>query len=272
MRSLIVLVCLVNALIVSTAVVGTKPKVQVAQNVTDQKLSASVAQNAFSYGIDAVASVSQTTFQCLSRQGYSLAFLRIYSPANGGQVDSTGVNNIYAASAAKLLYEVFVTPSPTSSKSGSTQFTEAYNYATSQGLSLNRMWLQVTSPINWYQTQSYNTQFIQSFINTANSYGIQVGVYTSWYDWQQITGSTVAVSPPYLWYWNANGLGASAESVRDASDFYSFGPFRSPNVKQFGLSETICSTYVNVNLFNNNGFNGFNTVKAEAMAKYLKEH
>ncbi|KAI6179232.1 hypothetical protein M3Y98_00588200 [Aphelenchoides besseyi] len=272
MHSLIVLVCLVNALIVSAAVVETKPKVQIAQNVTNQKLSAAVVPNAFSYGVDVVSSVSQTTFQCLSRQGYSLAFLRIYSPSNGGQADSTGINNIYAANAAKLLYEVFVTPSPTSSKTGATQFSEAYNYATSQGLQLNRVWLQVTSPISWYQTQSYNTQFIQSFISSANNYGIQTGIYTNWYDWQQITGSTVSVSPPYLWYWNANGVGASAESSRDASDFYSFGPFRSANVKQFGLSETVCSTYVNVNLFNNNGFDGFNSVKAEAMEKYLKEH
>jgi hypothetical protein len=159
------------------------------------------------------------------------------------------VNNAYYAMNAGLAYEVFVTPSTTGSKTGSTQFMEAYNYANSQGLKLNRVWLQVTSPINWGSATYTNVNLISSFINTANNYGIQVGVYTNWYDWAQITGNSVAVNPYALWYWNANGVGSQAESKRDASDFYSFGPFRSATIKQYGISEYLCATTFNANLY-----------------------
>jgi len=228
-------------------------------------------KNAFNFAIDVISSVSQSTFNCIYSYGYSLAFLRIYGPSNNGQVDSTGVNNVYYATNAGLAYEVFITPSTSNVKSGGTQFTEAYNYASSQGLKLSRVWLQVTSPVNWGTNTYTNVNFISNFISTANSYGIQVGVYTNWYDWSQITGSTSTVSPSALWYWAANGVGSQAESTRDASDFYSFGPFRSAMIKQFGIAETICQTSVNVNLYSSSADVKPNTVDMSAR-KFQKEH
>lgn len=52
----------------------------------------------------------------------------------------------------------------------------------------------------------YLTHFVLfSFISTATANGKKVGIYTNWYDWSQITGSTAAVSNSYsLWYWQVN--------------------------------------------------------------------
>jgi hypothetical protein len=233
---------------------------------------ATVGENGFSYAVDTVAAITQANFNCIYSYGYKLAFLRLYGPNNNGQGDATGINNIYYATNAGLSYEVFVTPSTTNVKSASTQFTEAYNYANSQGLKLSRVWLQVTSPINWGGNTYTNTQFINSFISTASSYGLSVGIYSNWYDWQQITGSATTISPtPYaLWYWSANGVGKNGETATNVNDFVKFGPFSSAMVKQYGIAETLCSNTLNLNIFASSTNLKPNTVDA-SMRKAVKE-
>ncbi|KAI6218201.1 hypothetical protein M3Y99_00841200 [Aphelenchoides fujianensis] len=213
-----------------------------------------IAGNGNSLGFDGVSSISQSTFSCFASKGYSLYFARIYGPASGGQGDSTGVSNVFNANKAGLAYEAYVTPALGNSVGGGTQFSAAYSFANSQGLNLNRLWLQVTRPDLWGSNVYQNVNFIQSFINAAAASGVSVGIYTNWYDWSLITGSSTAVNPAGLWYWNANGIGTQAETVRDASDFFPFGPFRTANVKQFGIQETVCGTTVNVDLFGTGSF------------------
>jgi len=233
---------------------------------------ATVGENGFAYAIDTVSAVTQASFNCIYNSGYKLAFLRIYGPNNNGQGDATGVNNIYYATNAGLSYEAVVTPSTTNVKSASNQFTEAYNYANSQGLKLNRVWLQVTSPINWGGNTYTNVQFINNFINSASSYGINVGIYTNWYDWQQITGSSSSISKFYaLWYWSANGVGKNGETATNANDFVQFGQFNSAMIKQYGIGESVCSSNVNVNIYASSQSLKPNTVDA-SMRKVIKDN
>jgi len=221
------------------------------ESLKPELISMAEANGNFGYAIDTIASVSQANFNCIKSYGYNLAFLRIYGPDYNGQGDATGANNIYYATNAGLAYEVFVTPSTSGQKSGYTQFTEALSYAKTQGLKLNRVWLQVTSPINWGGNSYTNVGFINNFISAASSNGIQVGIYTNWYDWSQITGSASSISPaPYaLWYWSVNGVGKNGETATNAQDFVPFGPFNSAYIKQFGVGENFCSTNVNVNIY-----------------------
>lgn len=132
-KSTILVLALTAAAVCSSAL--PKKPVEVAASLAAQG-------NGFNYAVDVVNSLSQSNFNCFFSYGYKLAFLRIYGPNNNGQTDSSGVNNVFSATNAGLAYEVFVTPSTTNVKSGGTQFNEAYNYATSQGLKLNRIWLQ----------------------------------------------------------------------------------------------------------------------------------
>lgn len=132
--------------------------------------------NGYAYAVDVIASGSQSTFNCIYNYGYNLAFLRIYTPIGNGGVDSTGVQNVYYATNAGLNYEVFVTPATNNVKSGGTQFQEgkrwlsfrancqitAYNYAKQQGLRLNRIWLQVTSPGRNFAFESFKNQLMFS--------------------------------------------------------------------------------------------------------------
>ncbi|KAI6184533.1 hypothetical protein M3Y97_00606700 [Aphelenchoides bicaudatus] len=258
MRSTILLLALCAA-VAFAAVVPSKEdvKARVQQRLEKLKqkkevLAPSLAgkSNGFAYAVDLISSGSQSTFNCLYNSGNNLVFLRIYNANNNGGVDTTGVNNVYYAVNAGLGYEVFFTPATNNVKSGGSQFTEGYNYAIGQGLRLNRVWLQVTSPVNWGTSTSQNINLIKSFISTASSYGINVGIYTNWYDWQQITGGTSSISNIYaLWYWNANGVGSSGETAQNANDFVPFGPFSSAMIKQYGIGESQCSVSVNKNIY-----------------------
>lgn len=79
---------------------------------------------------------------------------------------------------------------------------------------------------------------------------MNIGIYTNWYDWQQITGNANSIIAGDLWYWNTLGIGSQAESARDFSDFRTFGPFRQyPQAKQYGIWESPCGIGANQNVF-----------------------
>ncbi|KAI6234922.1 Glycoside hydrolase, superfamily domain-containing protein [Aphelenchoides fujianensis] len=219
--------------------------------------------------VDLVGSVSSSTFSCLKSYGVAIVFTRIYGPSNGGgQTDTTGVQNAITAYNSGMTVEVFIEPAPSSSKSGGQQFNEALNYATSQGLRIERVWLIVHWPIDWSSSSYSNVNFIQSVMSAANNADVQIGIYTNWYDWDQITGSSTSLPARVpLWYWNANGLGPKCASDADFSDFFPFGNFRSATVKQYGLGEMICSTILNVNAHSGNGLTATNSVDAEVVAR-----
>uniref|UniRef100_A0A7E4V596 Lysozyme n=1 Tax=Panagrellus redivivus TaxID=6233 RepID=A0A7E4V596_PANRE len=118
------------------------------------------------------------------------------------------------------------------------------------GINVRKVWLQVTGPINWSNNVATNINFISGFIARAKTYGITVGIYTSWYDWQQITGATTQFSnSDGLWYWSAFGQGPDAEGVASFDDFRPFGGWTAPSVKQFALNEALCGLTLNRDIY-----------------------
>lgn len=79
---------------------------------------------------------------------------------------------------------------------------------------------------------------------------MNVGLYTNWYDYQQIVGSTTALRVTDLWYWHVLGAGSGAETPRDFNDYRQFGPFRNyPIAKQYGIGEQPCGLTANQDVF-----------------------
>lgn len=207
-------------------------------------------KGAYNFAVDIASGSSLQNLQCIYQQGYKTIFAQIYTPNNGGQVNQQGCQAVINAYTANLGTEVYVTPSTTSSKTGAQQFDEAYNGMKNSGINIHSMWLQVTSPINWPNNLQSNVNFIQSFINRAIQYGVNPGIYTNWYDWQQITGSYVGfANQARLWYWNAYGQGPNAEGDANFNDFRTFGGWTQPNVKQFALNEGLCSLTLNRDVY-----------------------
>jgi hypothetical protein len=205
-------------------------------------------KSAYSFAIDFAGYASLSGLKCIYQQGYNAAFIQVYSPSNGGTPNQNGIQTIQSAISAGLGTEIYVTPS-TSGKSGSQQFSEAYNAVKAQGINVRAIWLQVTSSINWMNNVQSNINFIESFINQAYVNGISVGIYTSFGDWQQITGNYYESYTLRLWYYNVYGTGPTGETPANFDDFRPFGQWTQPNVKQFAQNEILCGLTINRNIY-----------------------
>ncbi|CAJ0607976.1 unnamed protein product [Cylicocyclus nassatus] len=141
-----------------------------------------------------------------------------------------------------------MTPNPTSTKTGAQQFQELYTNLKTN-FDIKTIWLQITSPIKWEANIAKNVDFINGIIEAAKAYGITIGIYTSGYDWQQITHDWTGPTDTPLWYWNVLGSGPMAETPNNFDDFHIFGPWTAASVKQFGQEEPICGQTVNRDIY-----------------------
>ncbi|KAK5985731.1 Lysozyme-3 [Trichostrongylus colubriformis] len=136
---------------------------------------------------DITYSASLATFKCFKQLQYTVAFIRAYNGDFQGQIDPYSVSNIQNAAAAGLGTEVFMTPQPTSSKSGSQQFDEMYNMLTGANINVKSVWVQVVSPSDWTTSSTTNINFLNSILARASQYDLTIGVYTSKKEWNTIT-------------------------------------------------------------------------------------
>ncbi|GMR38479.1 hypothetical protein PMAYCL1PPCAC_08674, partial [Pristionchus mayeri] len=204
----------------------------------------------YGYAVDISQGGSLSAFNCLRSNHYSSVFIRVYKPDGNGGVDTAGILNVGPAFNSGLGVEVYMTPNPLSSKSANTQVDELVKAMRSGGVQAKSVWVLVTSPINWKQVQATNLNFIKTVISRFSSYGINIGIYTSRYDWQQITGNAGYLgSNIRLWYWNVYGLGPDGESPANFLDFRPFGQWSIAAVKQFGQYESLCGFTVNRNIY-----------------------
>nr|CDJ98453.1 Glycoside hydrolase domain containing protein [Haemonchus contortus] len=233
-RLLVLSVCLVLGSFAS-------PVLQQVENVKEKSASelASLA-----YAVDLSAPVSLSGFQCIRNNLYNVAFIRAYTPVGQGQVDPYACANIQNANAAGMGTEVYMTPQPNSAKTGAQQFDEMYSNLINSNIKVQSVWIQVTSPVNWYVTSSLNINFINSILSRASQYGLTIGIYTNVNEWNQITGSAT-ISNAMLWYWNTYGSGVSNETPANFNDFRPFAGWTYPSVKQFGQVESVCGITVN---------------------------
>ncbi|XGW13085.1 hypothetical protein V3C99_013600 [Haemonchus contortus] len=237
-RLLVLLACLVLGSFAS-------PVLPQVENVKEKDASelASLA-----YAVDLSAPVSLSGFQCIRNNLYNVAFIRAYTPVGQGQIDPYACANIQNANAAGMGTEVYMTPQPNSAKTGAQQFDEMYSNLRNSNINVQSVWIQVTSPVNWYVTSSLNINFINSILSRASQYGLTIGIYTNVNEWNQITGSA-SISNAMLWYWNTYGSGVSNETPANFNDFRSFGGWTYPSVKQFGQVESVCGITVNRDIY-----------------------
>nr|CDJ98450.1 Protein LYS-2 [Haemonchus contortus] len=200
------------------------------------------------YALDLSVQATPSDMSCFQRSLYNVVFVRGYTPVGAGTVDPFVILNIRNANSAGIGTEVYMTPQPSSPKTGAQQFDEMYNNLKNSNINVQTVWIQVTSPINWSSVSTTNINFLNSILARASQYGLVVGIYTSYYDWSQITGGAV-ITNAMLWYWNVYGVGPYDESPADFSDFRAFGGWLSAAVKQFGQNENVCGVNVNRNVY-----------------------
>ncbi|VDL76652.1 unnamed protein product [Nippostrongylus brasiliensis] len=193
---------------------------------------------------DTYMTVTFSQFKCLKNIGFKVAFVRGYSDTQGGRVDYDVAANVQNATAAGLGAEVYMEPAPTSTKPGGTQLDELYYMLKNNNIILRSIWLKVSTPQIWTTNKNTNVAYMNSVLVRAMQYGISVGIYTSSYDWSQITGGAT-VNNVMLWYWNVNGQGVGGETPANYHDFSPFGGWSAPSVKQYAQDLYTCGTYIN---------------------------
>ncbi|KAF1751010.1 hypothetical protein GCK72_017562 [Caenorhabditis remanei] len=211
-----------------------------------------IVNNDASYGnaVDFSVPTSAAMMTCLKKAKYQVVFVRAFAPAGSGSFDMNAVGTIRNAYTAGLGIEVYMTPQPTSSNQGYQQLDILYNNLNNNGITVRAVWIQVTSPANWPNNPTANVNFINSIVSRAKQYGLTVGIYTSQYDWSQITAQWNTLSSDVLlWYWNVLGSGASGETKATFDDFRAFGSFKKASAKQYAQVETVCQLVVNRDVY-----------------------
>lgn len=97
----------------------------------------------YGYGVDVYTLNTQRIYECLKKNGYDAALIRVYRSAGNGAVDTDAKSNIANALSAKLGVEVFADPAPSGSKDGAKQFDELYKYLKDSKITIQRIWLIV---------------------------------------------------------------------------------------------------------------------------------
>uniref|UniRef100_A0A1I7YK10 GH26 domain-containing protein n=1 Tax=Steinernema glaseri TaxID=37863 RepID=A0A1I7YK10_9BILA len=180
----------------------------------------------YGYGaFDTTYPATLMQLSCLRQQGYRYAFVGVYNPDGQGNVYPYAADNLLYAQRAGLGIYAFVTPAVNSWKTAAAQFQETYFTLKREGnLTMFHVWLHVTDPISWPKNPQRNAGFIYDYIRAAAGLGVKVGIYTNWYDWQQITGNW-RLEGQDLWYWETFGVGEQASGSIGFNDFRPFGGF-----------------------------------------------
>ncbi|KAF1751006.1 hypothetical protein GCK72_017558 [Caenorhabditis remanei] len=202
------------------------------------------------YSVDIAYHTTMSDMECLRAKGYRSVFVRALNPIGNTYFDIEVLNTINNAYNAGLGSEVYITPNINSSRSGAEQINIVYQNLRDNGINVRSIWIQVSSPSNWNAPISQRIQFIQDMIGQAKNLGLSVGIYTSFYDWLEITGGwNTFSSDVFLWYWHVLGVGADGETIPTLEDFRPFGPWKQATVKQFAQVEKVCGMIVNRNVY-----------------------
>ena len=104
------------------------------------------------------------------------------------------------------------------------------------------MWVDVER-YAWSSNKDSNQAFLQSIISELKSKRVSTGIYTNYYNWEEIMGLNYdgAAHLP-LWY-------AHYDNNPSFSDFDTFGGWSSPSMKQYRGDTTICTAGVDLNYY-----------------------
>lgn len=148
--------------------------------------------------------MSSSTASCFKSSGYG-NFIVPRGYQSVGKVDPNVCKSLTAAQSAGIpIRDVYLFPCPTCSKSAATQMSELISYLNSNCKSYwsGRVWLDIEGSQYWLGSASSNQAWYQNLQNSCSTYGVKCGVYSSYYQWEDIFGSTsysYGKSLP-LWY------------------------------------------------------------------------
>ncbi|KHN81900.1 putative GH family 25 lysozyme 4 [Toxocara canis] len=177
-------------------------------------------------GFDAIQSMSTSTFQCLYNNGYRFFIGRVWK--SYGNYDYTGIQNIKNARAAGWKYvDGYIFPCLKSTCAPAANQVEAtINKLRALGAQVGMLWMDIER-FAWPKDQNHNRQFIRDMVNKAKSMGVSVGIYTNYYNWQEIVGLSWTEMSRYPLWW------AYYDGIQNYRNFKPFGGWTKPAIHQY---------------------------------------
>lgn len=192
-------------------------------------------------GVDFYALTDQSVFSCMANNGIDRVIIRGYRSL--GEVDPSLAGNLQnAVNGGVPIVDVYLFPC-VSCGNPSTQATSLWSSTVSANSNFQgTVWLDIETG-TWGSDLAANQQFILSLANTLQSSGANVGIYTSYYNWEAIVGlDWTGVSQFPLWY-------AHYDNNPAFSDFTPFGGWSSPTMKQYNGGATVCGAWVDSDFY-----------------------
>mmetsp|Transcript_24727 Transcript_24727/g.34638 ORF Transcript_24727/g.34638 Transcript_24727/m.34638 type:complete len:273 (+) Transcript_24727:28-846(+) len=193
--------------------------------------------DAANFGIDVSTLTSNTSFACLVSNNYTFVAVRIWR--SSGVVDTncpSTVSNAWTAGMKNV--DVYFYPC-VSCGNVAVQVQNAAEYLTNHSVVYTKFWLDVEG--TWSTNTTSNQEFFSQMLTASVNQGLNVGVYTSKYQWTTIMGSSYTGGSAYpLWY-------PHYDNSSSFSDFVAFGGWTSPIIKQYLGTTSICGASVDFN-------------------------
>jgi len=214
-------------------------------------------------GVDVSQRTYESSFSCWKGYGYNFAIIRVY--CSNGSPDSNGPANINDAWKAGMAHvdgyifpcyscgnpagQIDATISYLASHSvrvlkqnETRESLETQNGKDVVGATVGMLWLDIEGFDYWSSTPSNNVNFISSMLTEGSKKGYSMGIYSSSYYWNPITGSSTAFKSYPLWY-------AHWDSNPSFSDYSAFGGWSKPAIKQYVGDDYFCSAGVDKNYY-----------------------
>eukprot|EP01120_Amphizonella_sp_Union-15-10_P009730 TRINITY_DN3752_c0_g1_i3.p1 TRINITY_DN3752_c0_g1~~TRINITY_DN3752_c0_g1_i3.p1 ORF type:complete len:210 (-),score=27.08 TRINITY_DN3752_c0_g1_i3:18-647(-) len=138
------------------------------------------------------------------------------------------VANAWAAGMQHVDVYAFMCPNCGGNNPPSTAIRSLINSLSSQNVKYGMLWFDIEQCSGCWNDAASAAQFIQSATNTAAGMGVNIGIYSSSYEWQQTVGSASAWSSLPLWYAHYDGNPSFSDSWA-----YQFGGWTKPAIKQY---------------------------------------
>jgi len=216
-------------------------------------------------GFDLSVASDQTDWECLATNLGTFGIVRLYR--NIGKVDINSAKSINAANSVLNNIDGYMFPCITQSPysiannitcdPAATQVKRTLDYLAEEGIWVNnsslspqpffpiisilgRIWIDVEDevPSKYYSpTVSDNTAFMSDIVSSLQSFGIEVGIYTTKTYWANIMNNENGYGDLKLWYPHYDGV----NNMDFASTVVPFADFNAIYIKQTGGDVGLCN-------------------------------
>ena len=194
-------------------------------------------------GVDVSSHLTEADFKCLKQPGghgpVEFAVVRAYTST--GHVDPEAVGTIKSALAAGVKHvDAYLFPDVHGSAAAQVKAT----HAALSGVRYGMIWYDIER-LAWGSSKATNQAFIKELVDTGKELGVHAGIYTNYYNWEDIVGLDYkypAEKGLPVWY-------AHYDNSPSFSDFTAFGGWSKPSIKQFAGDVTTCGVDVDFNWY-----------------------